>query len=56
MVGQIVSALTRIDAADGKVFLEREYWNATSDNPVERGQLVQISAVEGLTVKVLPRT
>ncbi len=38
MVGQIVSALTPIDAAGGKVFLEGEYWNATSDIPVDRGQ------------------
>jgi len=34
-----------------KVFLEGEYWNATSDIPVDKGQLVQISAVEGLTSK-----
>jgi membrane protein implicated in regulation of membrane protease activity len=51
MVGQIVSALTPIDAAGEKVFLEGEYWNATSDIPLDRRQLVQISAVEALTVK-----
>ena len=34
------------------VFVEGEYWNATSDAPVEKGRPVQIRAVEGLTVKV----
>jgi membrane-bound serine protease (ClpP class) len=33
MIGHIVSALTPIDAAGGKVFLEGECWNATSDIP-----------------------
>jgi membrane-bound serine protease (ClpP class) len=35
--------------------VEGEYWNATSDTPVEKGQLVQINAVEGLTLKVQPK-
>jgi membrane-bound serine protease (ClpP class) len=56
MIGKTVSALTPIDLTGGKVFLEGEYWNATSDIPVEKGRLVQISAVEGLTVKVQPKT
>jgi membrane-bound serine protease (ClpP class) len=56
MIGKTVSALTPIDLTGGKIFLEGEYWNATSDVPVEKGQLVQISAVEGLTVKVQPKT
>jgi membrane-bound serine protease (ClpP class) len=56
MIGKIVNALTPIDAAGGKVFLEGEYWNATSDIPVEKGQLVQINAIDGLTVRVLPKT
>ena len=56
MIGKTVSALTRIDLTGGKIFLEGEYWNATSDTPVEKGQLVQINAVEGLTLKVQPKT
>jgi membrane-bound ClpP family serine protease len=31
-------------------------WNTTSDTPVEKGQLVQITAVEGLMIKVKPET
>jgi membrane-bound serine protease (ClpP class) len=56
MIGKTVSALTPIDLTGGKIFLEGEYWNATSDTPVEKGQLVQINAVDGLTLKVQPKT
>jgi membrane-bound ClpP family serine protease len=33
-----------------------EYWSATSDTFVNKGEPVQIIAVEGLTVKVKPET
>lgn len=56
MLGKTVNALTPINARDGKVFVDGEYWNATSDTPVEKGQPVQITAVEGLTIKVKPET
>jgi membrane-bound serine protease (ClpP class) len=56
MIGKVTKALTPIDASGGKIFLDGEYWNATSDTPVGQGQPVQISAVQGLTVKVLPKT
>lgn len=56
MLGKTVNALTSINARDGKVFVEGEYWNATSDTPVEKGQPVQITALEGLTIKVKPET
>ena len=38
MLGQTVNALSRIDAAGGKVFIEGENWNAVSETPVEAGQ------------------
>ncbi len=41
MLGKTVNALTPINARDGKVFIEDEYWNATSDTPIEKGQPVQ---------------
>jgi membrane-bound serine protease (ClpP class) len=56
MLGKTVNALTPINARDGRVFIEGEYWNATSDTPVEKGQPVQIIAVEGLMIKVKPET
>lgn len=55
MIGKTTRALTRIDASGGKVFVEGEYWNAMSDEPVEAGQEVEIVAVEGLTLKVKPK-
>jgi membrane-bound serine protease (ClpP class) len=56
MVGTTVSALGAIDAVGGKVFLEGEYWNAVSEVPVAAGQEVEIVSVEGLTLKVKPKT
>ena len=55
MLGKIVDAKSRIDAAGGKVFVEGELWNAVSDTPVETGHPVEIVAVEGLTLRVKPR-
>jgi membrane-bound serine protease (ClpP class) len=56
MLGKIVSALTPIDLNGGKVFIEGEYWTAKSATPINQGDSVQIVAVEGLTVKVVPKT
>lgn len=55
MVGKIVPAQSRIDSAGGRVFIEGEIWNARSDAAVEPGQPVEITAVEGLTLKVKPK-
>jgi membrane-bound serine protease (ClpP class) len=52
MLGKIVPAAARIDAAGGKVFVEGEWWNAVSEVPVEEGQPVEIVAVDGLKLKV----
>jgi membrane-bound serine protease (ClpP class) len=56
MIGRTVTALERIDDQGGRVFVEGEYWNAVSGEPVEAGQDAEIVAVEGLTLKVKPRT
>ncbi len=55
MRGKTVTALTRIDGQGGKVFVEGEYWQAVSDEPVEQGQPVEIVGMEGLTLKVKPK-
>ncbi len=54
MIGRTVTALERIDAGGGRVFLEGEYWNAVSLEPVEAGQAAEILALDGLTLKVQP--
>jgi len=55
MLGQTVNALSRIDPAGGKVFIEGEHWNAVSETPVEAGQPVEIVSINGLTLKVKPK-
>ncbi len=54
MLGKTVNALSRIDSAGGKVFIEGETWNAASESAVEAGQRVEITGIEGLTLKVKP--
>jgi membrane-bound serine protease (ClpP class) len=54
MLGQTVKALSRIDSQGGKVFIEGERWNAVSETPVEAGQPVVVTGIEGLTLKVKP--
>jgi membrane-bound serine protease (ClpP class) len=55
MLGQTVNALARIDATGGRVFIEGEIWNAVSETPVEPGQPVVVTGIEGLTLKVKPK-
>jgi len=55
MMGKTVKALSRIDSQSGKVFIEGEYWNAVSETPVETGQNVEVTGIEGLTLKVKPK-
>lgn len=56
MLGRTVKALSRIDSQGGKVFIEGENWNAVSETPVEAGQPVEVTGIEGLTLKVKPKT
>ena len=56
MLGKIIPAVARIDSRSGKVFVEGEYWNAISETPIEAGQPAEIVAVDGLTLKVKPKT
>jgi len=49
-----VKALSRIDPQGGKVFIEGERWNAVSETPIEAGQPVVVTGIEGLTLKVKP--
>jgi membrane-bound serine protease (ClpP class) len=36
----------------GSVFIHGELWNATSDQPIEKGERVRIVSVDGLTLRV----
>ena len=55
MVGKVVAAQSRIDSAGGKVFIEGETWNAVSPTPVEAGQDVEVTGIDGLTLQVKPK-
>ena len=55
MIGKTVAAQSRIDAAGGRVFIEGEIWNAVSETPVEAGKNVEVTGIDGLTLKVKPK-
>jgi membrane-bound serine protease (ClpP class) len=55
MIGKTTKALSRIDLAGGKLFIEGEHWNAASETPIEAGQPVEIIGIQGLTLKVKPK-
>jgi membrane-bound serine protease (ClpP class) len=55
MIGKTVGAQSRIDAKGGQVFIEGELWNAVSETPVEAGQNVEVTGIDGLTLKVKPK-
>jgi membrane-bound serine protease (ClpP class) len=56
MRGRVVPALNRIDARSGRVFIEGEYWNAVSNVVIEKDQPVEVVGIDGLTLKVKPKT
>lgn len=56
MIGKTVAAKSHIDRAGGTVFIEGELWNAVSETPVEAGQNVEVTGLDGLTLKVRPKT
>jgi membrane-bound serine protease (ClpP class) len=55
LTGMLATAKTDI-LADGQVFMRGEYWNAWSDEPIQKGEQVIVIAVEGLKVKVRKNT
>jgi membrane-bound serine protease (ClpP class) len=56
LIGRTVPALTPIDDTRGSVMVEGEYWNARSNVPVPKGQMVEILSMEGLTLRVSPKS
>ncbi len=56
MIGRPVQVLARVDAEHGKVFVDGEYWNAISAAPIEPGQDAEIVGLEGLRLRVKPKS
>lgn len=48
LVGKCATAMT----PDGKVFVRGEYWSATADQDVSVGEPVEVTAVEGMRLRV----
>jgi membrane-bound serine protease (ClpP class) len=53
LIGKIGEVRLRL-APGGQVFLQGELWNAVADGEVEVGQSVRVTAVDGLTLRVVP--
>jgi membrane-bound serine protease (ClpP class) len=51
MLGQRGTAQTDL-IPEGRVFVRGEYWNATSSEPVLKGEKIEVTALEGLRVTV----
>jgi len=52
IVGKRGVAKTEVNRDGGKVYVYGEWWNATSDTPIEDGSKVEVVASENLGVKV----
>ena len=51
LIGAAGKVVSDLDPA-GKVFIRGEYWNAVSIEPIPRGSRVEVTAVEGLLLRV----
>ena len=51
LVGEVGKAYTRI-APEGTIFVHGEFWSAQSDEEIEAGERVKVSALEGMIVRV----
>ncbi len=51
LIGLVGTASTRL-APSGTVFVRGESWNADADTPVEAGARVEVTAIEGLRLRV----
>jgi len=54
MIGRRAEVVEPIDNHDGRVFVNGEYWNAVSDEPITEGEECEIVAIDRLTIKVKP--
>ncbi len=54
MLNEIGEARTAL-APSGKVFVHGEYWDASSDSPVEEGGEVRVVGVDGMRLRVEPK-
>jgi membrane-bound serine protease (ClpP class) len=51
LVGERGRAVTDL-SPEGKVFVRGEYWNARAEKPLAEGEEIEVTVVEGMTVRV----
>jgi len=51
LLGMLGEARTPLNP-NGKVFIRGEYWSATADQEISSGERVEVTAVEGMTLRV----
>jgi len=56
MKGQTAVAVTAVDENGGKVLYDGEYWEAVGESPVAAGAAAEIVRVEGLVLRVKPKS
>jgi membrane-bound serine protease (ClpP class) len=54
LIGRTAESIADFADGHGRVHIEGEDWGARSEQPIERGDPVEVVAVEGLTLKVQP--
>lgn len=54
MIGKQAEVLETVNERKGRVFINGEYWNAVSDQPIKKGEGCQVIGFEGLVLKVKP--
>ncbi len=52
LTGAIGKAVSDINSKGGKVFVRGEYWNAVSDKKIKEDTRIEVTEVNGLTLKV----
>ena len=56
MVGKQAEVVDKVDKNGGRVFVDGEYWNAISDEPISKGEFCEIVEIKGLRMKVSKNT
>jgi membrane-bound serine protease (ClpP class) len=56
MAGKTATALTAVDQNGGKVLFDGEYWDAIGQAPVAAGEPAEIVGLEGLVLRVKPKS
>ena len=52
LVGQVAEPIDDITQTGGRVFVKGEYWNATSDQTIRKGEACKVTGVDGLKLTV----